>query len=174
MSVSELLEKIARRTPEEVTVFLHEADDGTYIATPALAADGVQDSDAKDTTTADTYITVFQATLTGPADNLKRQLKGLHFSLEAYLRAVSTATADVTLLWSAKSHSKATWVNLISATLYANINTTYLSKPFTGHIRPQANLDEWPIDIRCQIKCDELNEGRGKIRNTSFVTARFQ
>lgn len=173
MNISELLELLTKRTPKEVTVFLHEADDGTYIATPVLATDGVQDSDAKDTTIANTYITVFQATLTGPADELKRQIKGLHFSLEAFLRAVSTATADVTLLWSAKNHSSASWVNLIAETLYANINTTYLSKPFTGHIRSQAELNEWPIDIRCQIKCDELNEGRGKIRNTSFVTARF-
>jgi len=174
MNWTELLDLLIKRTPSEVSIFLHEADDGTYIATPALATDGVQDSDAKDTTTANTYITLFQATLTGPADELKRQLKGLYFSLEAFLRAVSTATADVTILWSAKSHSKSTWVDLIAATTYANINTTYLSKPFTGHIRPQANLDEWPIDIRCQIKADELNEGRGKIRNTSFVTARFQ
>jgi hypothetical protein len=173
MSITELLEKIAKRTPEEATVFLHEADDGTYIATPALASDGVQDSDEKQTAAVDTYITVFQATLTGPADELKRQMKGLYVSIESFLKA-GNATADVILLISAKNHSASSWVNIMSAATYANINTTYLSKPFTGHIRPQANLDEWPIDVRIQIKSDELNQGYGKVRNTSFVTARFK
>jgi hypothetical protein len=163
-----------KRTPAEIDVYLHEADDGTYIATPVLAADGVQDSDAKTTAAATVYITLFLTTLYGPASTLTRQISGLFFSIEAFLKAASTATADVSIKIEAKNHSSATYVTILAETTYANINTTYLSKPFTGHIRPQDNLNEWPIDIKISIKADEANEGMGKVRNTSFVTARFK
>ncbi len=175
MNLTDFLELLVKRTPSEVTIFLHEADDGTYIATPILAADGVQDSDAKTTAAATVYITMFLATLTGPGDVIKRQLRGLYFNLEPYLKASSTGTADVSIKIEAKNHDAAdsAYVTILGETTYANINTTYLSKPFSGHVRPQANLNKFPIDIKISIKCDELNEGVGKLRNTSFVTARF-
>ena len=174
MNWIELINHITRRTPHEVTTYLHEADDGTYISTQTLAADGIQDSDAVDTTATNTDVTIFQAALTGPADSLKRRLKGLFFSIESFLRAVSSATADVSITISAKNASTSTWVVILAKTNYANIGLAYLSKPFTGHIHPVANLDEWPIDIKIEIQSDELNEGRGKVRNTSLVTARFK
>ena len=176
MNITDLMELLVKRTPSEVTLFLHEADDGTYIATPVLAADGVQDSDAKTTTTATVYITMFLATLTGPGDVIQRSIRGLYFNLEPYLKAASTATADVSMKIEAKNHDSAdsAYVTILAETTYANINTTYLSKPFSGHIRPQANLNKFPIDLKISIKADEANEGTGKLRNTSFVTIRFK
>lgn len=173
MTWTELLDYLARRTPQEVTTFLVEADDGTYLASQSLEADGEQDSDAKDTTGTGVDIIVFTAKLTGPADELRRKLKGLYFSIESILRAVSSATADVTLTIKAKNSSSSTWIVILAPTLYGNIGLVELSKVFSGHIHPETNLDEWPIDIAIYLQSDEINEGRGKIRNTSFVTARF-
>ncbi len=154
--------------------YLHEYTTAGYIATPALTVDGVQDSDAKATTTANVDITVFQARLhqlLGDTDSqLKQELKGLYFNLEAFLKAVSTATADLKWKWQAKNAASTTWVDLHAVVSDDNIDTTYLSRVRKGFIRPQTNLNSLPIDVRLLLQANELNEGSGKVRNTSFVT----
>lgn len=158
---------------QEFDVYLHEADDGTYIVTPAITADGVQDSDAKTTTTANVDIVVFQARVYTHSVGLTRALKGVYYNLEARLCAVSSITADLTWKWQAKNASGVAWVDLHAAVVDADIGIAYLSRIRKGFIRPIANLTESPFDIRLLLQCNELNEGRGRIRNTCFVTVKM-
>lgn len=146
--------------------YLHECTSNIYVATPAVTADGVQDSDARDTTTANVDITVFQATIEG---EIGKALKGLYFNLEAMLRAVSTATADLIWKWQARNKD-GTWVDLHAAVTDLNIGIVALSRVRKGFSRPQTNLNTFPIDVRLILQCNEANEGRGQVRNTSFVT----
>jgi hypothetical protein len=154
---------------KEHTIYLHTVDDGTYIATPALTSDGVQDSDEKTTATANVDITVFQTRIQ-PTLHKIQKIHGLYFELEAWLKAVSSATADLIYKWQAKHWwDGATWVDLHSAVTKTDINTTYVQEVRKGYIRPQTNLEILPMDIRLILQCNEANQGRGKVRNTSFV-----
>lgn len=155
---------------------LHEYDDGTYIASPALTSDGVQDSDAKDTTTQNVNITVYSARIDpmrGSQDTvLLHELKGLYFILEAWLRSVSTATADLVWKWQAKNAGSTTWVDLHEAVTETNIGAAYVQRIRRGYFRPITNLDSLPIDVRLVLQCNELNEGRGKVSGRSLVTVK--
>jgi hypothetical protein len=156
-----------REVLKEFDIYLYEVAPSTYLATPVLTSDGVQDTDEKQTGAADTWITVFEATIDIGA---RRKLKGLYFNLEALFRATTT-TADVSWVWQARNKD-GTYIDLHPAVTNADIGTSYVSKVMKGHFRPTTNLDETPLDIRLLLKCNETNAGLGKVRNTSFVTVK--
>jgi len=155
----------------EHTAYLHQFDDGTYITTPALTSDGVQDSDEKTTTTANVDITVFQCRIQ-PALHHIQKIYGLYFELEAYFKAVSSSTADLIWKWQAKNYYSSTWTDLHSSVTETNIGTSFVQRIRKGYIRPQTNLNVLPMDIRLILQCNEANQGVGKVRNTSFVKMR--
>jgi hypothetical protein len=152
----------------EYTAYLHQFDDGTYITTPALTSDGVQDSDEKTTATANVDITVFQTRIQPTLHKLQK-IYGLYFELEALFKAASSATADLIWKWQAKNYNATSWVDLHSAVTETNIGTTYVNKTRKGYIRPLTGLNILPMDIRLILQCNEANQGVGKVRNTSFV-----
>lgn len=144
----------------------------TYVATPALTTDGVQWSDSKDTTTANTDITVFQVAISPPRAGT---LKEVEFGLMAGFRAVASATADLIYQWQAKDNAVSTWVNMFAATTITNPGTTEQEKPWSGVFPPlySANFDAVPFDIRLILQCNEANEGRGRVKGSSWVRFKY-
>lgn len=153
---------------QKYDVYLHNVDDGTYLATPALTVDGVQYSNEKITTTANVNIPVFSATINVHSTGIAGILRGLFLNLEAQFKGVS-ATADLIWKWQARN-SGGTWVDLHPAVTDTDINTTYLTRIRKGFFRPILNLTTAPIDIQLLLQANELNGGYGKVSNNSFVT----
>ena len=130
-----------------------------------LTADGVQWSSEVDTTTADTDVEVESVTVQPPA------LGGLvevEFGLTAAFRAVSSGTADLIYKWQARNKG-GTWVDLHSAVTKTDIGTTYVEETRSGRFQPVANFNSLPFEVRLIIQCNEANEGRAKVKNSSYV-----
>ena len=135
----------------------------------SLTADGVQWSAEVDTTTADTDVEVASITIKPPV------LGGLievEFGLTAAFRAVSSATADVTYKWQARNEG-GTWADLHGAVTKADVGTTYVEETRSGRFELTANFGTLPFDVRLVIQCNEANEGRAKIKNSSYVLVKY-
>ena len=134
-----------------------------------LTADGIQWSAEVDTTTADTDVEVEGVTIKPPA------LGGMievEFGLTATFRAVSSSTADLTYKWQARNKG-GTWVDLHSAVTKTDIGTTYVEETHSGRFKTVANFDSLPFEVRLIIQCNEANEGRAKIKNSSYVRVKY-
>ena len=134
-----------------------------------LTSDGIQWSAEKDTTTADVDVEVESVTIKPPALGAMIEVE---FGLTAAFRAVSSATADLTYKWQARNKG-GTWVDLHSAVTKADIGTTYVEETRSGRFLPVANFDAVPFDVRLIIQCNEANEGRAKIKNSSYVRVKY-
>ncbi len=130
-----------------------------------LTADGIQWSAEKDTTTADTDVEVESVTIKPPALGAMIEVE---FGLTAAFRAVSSATADLIYKWQARNKG-GTWVDLHSAVTKTDIGTTYVEETRSGRFKPVANFDSVPFEVKLIIQCNEANEGRAKIKNSSYV-----
>ena len=134
-----------------------------------LTSDGVQWSAEVDTTTADTDVAVESVTIKPPALGA---LIEVEFGLTAAFRAVSSATADLTYKWQARNEG-GTWVDLHSAVTKTNIGTTYVEETRSGRFKPESNFNLLPFEVRLIIQCNEANEGRAKIKNSSYVRVEY-
>ena len=134
-----------------------------------LTADGIQWSAEKDTTTVDTDVEVESITINPPA--LGEMLK-VEFGLTAAFRTVSSATADLTYKWQARNKG-GTWVDLHSVVTKTDIGTTYVEETRSGRFKLVANFDSLPFEVRLIIQCNEANEGRAKIKNSSYVRVKY-
>ncbi len=134
-----------------------------------LTSDGVQWSAEKDTTTADVDVEVESVTIKPPALG---NLIEIEFGLTAAFRAVSSATADITYKWQARNKG-GTWVDLHSAVTKADIGTTYVEETLSGRFKTVANFDSLPFEVRLIIQCNEANEGRAKVKNSSYVRVKY-
>ena len=130
-----------------------------------LTADGVQWSSEVDTTTADTDVEVESVTVQPPALGA---LVEVEFGLTAAFRAVSSGTADLIYKWQARNKG-GTWVDLHSAVTKTDIGTTYVEETRSGRFLPVANFNSLPFEVRLIIQCNEANEGRAKVKNSSYV-----
>ena len=134
-----------------------------------LTSDGIQWSAEKDTTTADVDVEVESVTIKPPA------LGGVievEFGLTAAFRAVSSATADLTYKWQARNKG-GTWIDLHSAVTKTDIGMTYVEETRSGRFKMVANFDSLPFEVRLIIQCNEANEGRAKIKNSSCVRVKY-
>ncbi len=134
-----------------------------------LTADGIQWSAEKDTTTVDTDVEVESVTIKPPA--LGEMLE-VEFGLTAAFRAVSSATADLTYKWQARNKG-GTWVDLHSAVTKTDIGTTYVEETRSGRFKLETNFDSVPFEVRLIIQCNEANEGRAKVKNSSYVRINY-
>ena len=134
-----------------------------------LTADGIQWSDEVDTTTVDTDVEVESVTIKPPALGAIIEVE---LGLTAAFRAVSSATADLTYKWQARNQG-GTWVDLHSAVTKTDIGTTYVEETRSGRFKPAANFDAIPFEVRLVIQCNEANEGRAKIKNSSYVRIKY-
>jgi len=134
-----------------------------------LASDGIQWSAEKDTTTADVDVEVESVTIKPPA--LGEMIED-EFGLTAAFRAVSLATADLTYKWQVRNKG-GTWVDLHSAVTKTDIGTTYVEETRSGRFKTVANFDSLPFEVRLIIQCNEANEGRAKVKNSSCVRVKY-
>jgi hypothetical protein len=134
-----------------------------------LTADGIQWCAEKDTTTADVDVEVESVTIKPPA--LGEMLE-VEFGLTAAFRAVSSSTADLTYKWQARNKG-GTWVDLHSAVTKTDVGTTYVEETRSGRFKTVANFNSLPFEIRLVIQCNEANQGRAKIKNSSCVRVKY-
>lgn len=134
-----------------------------------LTADGIQWSAEKDTTTADVDVEVASVTIKPP---VLGEMIEVEFGLTAAFRAVSSATADLKYKWQARNKG-GTWVDLHSAVTKTDIGTTYIEETRSGRFKTESNFDSLPFEVRLIVQCNEANEGRGKIKNSSYVRVKY-
>jgi len=134
-----------------------------------LTSDGIQWSALKDTTTADVDVEVESVTIKPPALG---ELIEVEFGLTAAFRAVSSSTADLTYKWQARNKG-GTWVDLHSAVTKTDIGTTYVEETRSGRFETAANFDSLPFEVRLLIQCNEANEGRAKVKSSSYVRVKY-
>ena len=134
-----------------------------------LTQDGIQWSAEKDTTTADVDVEVESITIRPPALG---EMIEVEFGLTAAFRAVSSATADLIYKWQARNKG-GTWADLHSAATKTNIGTTYVEETRSGRFKPVANFNSLPFEVRLIVQCNEANEGRAKIKNSSYVRVTY-
>ena len=116
----------------------------------ALTADGIQWSAEQDT----------------------GKLLEVEFGLTAAFRAVSSGTADLTYKWQARN-AGGTWVDLHTAVVKANIGITYIEETRSGRFGLQANFNALPFEVRLIIQCNEADQGRAKIKNSSYIRVKY-
>ncbi len=134
-----------------------------------LTSDGVQWSAEKDTATAGVDVEVESVIIKPPALGAMIEVE---FGLTAAFRAVSSATADLTYKWQARNKG-GTWVDLHSAVTRADIGTSYVEETRSGRFKPVANFNSVPFEVRLIIQCNEDNQGRTKIKNSSYVRIKY-
>ncbi len=134
-----------------------------------LTSDGIQWSDEVDTTTAGVDVEVESVIIRPPALGAMIEVE---FGLTAAFRAVSSSTADLTYKWQARNKG-GTWVDLHSAITKVNIGTSYVEETCGGRFKTVANFDSVPFEVRLIIQCNEANEGRAKIKNSSYVRVKY-
>ncbi len=134
-----------------------------------LTADGIQWSAEKDTATAGVDVEVESVTIKPPALGAMIEVE---FGLTAAFRAVSSATADLTYKWQARNKG-GSWVDLHSAVTKTDIGTTYVEETRSGRFKTVANFGSVPFEVRLIIQCNEANEGRAKIKNSSYVRVSY-
>lgn len=90
--------------------------------------------------------------------------------MTAAFKAVSSATADLIYKWQARNKDKANWVDLMTAVTITNPSTTYQETTYSGRFPVEAGkLDSMPIEVRLILQCNETDEGRAKVKNSSYV-----
>ena len=134
-----------------------------------LTADGIQWSAEVDTTTADTDVEVECVTVKPPALG---DLLEVEFGLTAAFRAVSSATADLIYKWQVRNKG-GTWVDLHSAVTKTDIGTTYVEETRSGRFKTVANFNSLPFEVRLIVQCNEANEGRAKVKNSSYIRVKY-
>ncbi|MBU2535472.1 MAG: hypothetical protein ABIK32_04655 [Chloroflexota bacterium] len=130
-----------------------------------LTSDGIQWSAEVDTTTPDTDVEVECVTVRPPALG---EVIEVEFGLTAAFRAVSSATADLTYKWQARNKG-GTWVDLHSAVTKTDIGTGYVEETRSGRFKMVSNFDSLPFEVRLVIQCNEANEGRARVKNSSYI-----
>ncbi len=152
--------------PDEIPVragFFTDFED--RLVSGALTEDGIQYSSEVTTGAADTDVTVLSK-LINPV--LEGKILVVEFGLTAEFKAVSSGTADLIWKWQARNKD-GTWVDLHSAVTETDIGTTYESRTRSGYFTPEANFQSVPFEVRLILRCSELNEGRARVKSSSYV-----
>jgi len=134
-----------------------------------LTADGIQWCAEKDTAAANTDVEVECILVKPPALGAVIEVE---FGLTAAFRAVSSATADIVYKWQARNKG-GTWVDLHETVTKTNIGTTYAEESRSGRFKPVANFNTLPFEVRLIVQCNEADEGRAKIKNSSYVQVKY-
>lgn len=134
-----------------------------------LTSDGIQWSAEVDTTTPDTDVEVEGVTVRPPTLG---EVIEVEFGLTAAFRAVSSATADLSYKWQARNKG-GTWVDLHSAVTKTDIGTSYVEETRSGRFQMVSNFNSLPFEVRLIIQCNEANEGRARVKNSSYVRVKY-
>ncbi len=150
--------------PDEIPVragFFTDFED--RLVTGVLTEDGIQYSPEVTIGAADTDVTVLSK-LINPV--LEGEILLVEFGLTADFKAVSSGTADLIWKWQVRNKD-GTWVDLHSVVTETDIGTTYISRTRSGYFTPEANFQMVPFEVRLILQCNELNEGRARVKNSS-------
>jgi hypothetical protein len=134
-----------------------------------LTSDGIQWSAEKDTGDSGIDVEVESVTITPPALGAVLEVE---LGLTAAYRAVSSATADLTYKWQARNKG-GTWVDLHSAVVKTDIGTTYVEETRSGRFKTVTGFNSVPFEVRLIIQCNEASQGRARVKNTSFIRAKY-
>ena len=97
----------------------------------------------------------------------------LYFEIHMEVSSISTGTADVE--WKPQARNAGgTWTDLASYVDVPNVGTVLTASTLKGYATISSTLDEIPFDFRILIKCDETDEGRGRLKSGSYVRATFR
>jgi len=96
----------------------------------------------------------------------------VEFGLTAAFRAVSSGTADLIYKWQARNKG-GTWVDLHTAVTKTNIGTSYVEETRSGRFKSETNFNSLPFEVRLIIQCNEANQGRAKVKNSSYVRVKY-
>lgn len=134
-----------------------------------LTADGIQWSAEVDTAAPDTEVAIETALIKPPSLGA---LLEVEIGVTAAFKAVSSATADLIYKWQARNKG-GTWVDLHSAVTKADIGAAYIEETRSGRFKTVANFDAVPFEIRLVVQCNEANQGRARIKNSSYVRIKY-
>lgn len=137
-----------------------------------LTTDGIQYSDAVDTTTVSEAVVVFSKTIDPGIDSKPGNVLWIEWGLRAQFRAVSSITADLTWQWQARNQY-GVWDNLHDAVTEAAIGTSYVERQRQGYFK-SALLDQVPFEVQLLIYCNETNQGRGRVKSSSYVRVIYE
>jgi hypothetical protein len=131
----------------------------------SLTSDGIQWS-AEKTTSTDGYETVEEVTVNPPALGPVIEFE---FGLTCAVKS-SGATESVLFKWQARN-SGGNWVDLHSEATYPANASVYKEYTYSGRLKPSANFNNIPFDIRLQIKSGSAGgeNAVGKTKNSSYV-----
>ena len=144
-----------------------------------LTSTGVQYSTVGTTGTAAAELTLFSINIDLIFGNQRdgtashKFLIDLYFEIYMEVKAASTGTADVE--WKPQARNAGgTWTDLASYVDLADVGTSYVASTLKGYVTLSATIDEIPFDFRILLKCDEEDEGMGRLKSGSFVRATFR
>ncbi len=155
-------------------------DFSIYMVQNDLTTDGIQYSTEIETTTINTDVEVFSYIFNlgfPDADlymsNVSMSILYAYFEIHCMFKCNADAGADIT--WQAQARNNGdTWTDLFAATTYGNIGTSYLEKTFKGYATLSSTFNEVPFDFRIIFQSDTINEGRAKLKNTSYFQVVFK
>jgi len=131
----------------------------------ALTEDGIQYSAEVTTGDADVDVDVLTKVVN---PGLEGDILWVEFGLTAEFKAVSSSTADLIWKWQARNKD-GTWVDLHPAVTETDVGTTYKSRTRSGYFEPETNFNRVSFEIRLILQCNEANQGRAKVKNSSYV-----
>ena len=143
-----------------------------YPVSGDLTSDGVQYSTEVSTTDANTDVVVLSDTIDV---GTKAKLLWIYFNVGCAFKANASATADIK--WKAQARNEdGTWTDLFSYVTYADIGTSYAGndKKMEGNATVVSTLNQLPIDFRVIFQCNEANEGRAKLKNSTVIKCGYQ
>ncbi len=134
-----------------------------------LTSDGVQWSAEKTTSTND-YEAVEEVTISPPALGAVIEYE---FALTCAVKS-SGAAEGVLFKWQARNKG-GTWVDLHSEVTYAADASTYKEYTYSGRVKPAANLNSVPFDVRLLIKSGAAGgeNAVGKMKSSSYVRVTY-
>ncbi len=144
------------------------------LVTGNLTSSGVQYSTVITTTTAALEATLFSKSLDiSFGTGSHKYIIDLYLEIYTEIKAALTGTADVE--WKPQArNANGTWTDLASYVDLADVGTSYTASNLKGYVATSSTLDEMPLDFRILIKCDETNEGMGRIKSGSYIRVTFK
>jgi len=147
-----------------------------YPVNGKLTSNGVQYSTEVETTTKDTDVEVFSYNYDLGFDSLSKagarftalSLLWIYFVVEVAFKADASGTASIK--WKAQARNKdGTWVDLFDYQTLATIGTDYVVDKMEGNGPIEDNFNQVPFDFRILFQCDEDDEGRAKVKNSTML-----
>ena len=149
------------------------------LVTGDLTATGVQYSTMDTTGTAAAELALFTKSIDLVFGNQSNQETSHKFIIDLYFEifgsfaAATTGTADIE--WKPQARNKdGTWTDLASYVDIPDIGTSFTASNLKGYAETSSTLDEIPLDFRILMKCDEDDEGIGKIKSGSYIRITFR